>query len=381
MHPFTREHDELRSAIRQFLQKEIAPHVDEWERAEQVPRTVLRKMGELGYFGLNIAEEYGGSGENPLAEAVLHEELGRLNASGFANTVGVHIGIAMRPVYRFGTEEQKQAYVVPGVQGEKIGALAITEPGAGSDVAAISTRAVREGDSYVLSGNKIFITNGVYADFYVVAAKTDPQAGHRGVTLFIVERDDAGFHVQRKLEKVGNHASDTAELFFDECRIPAHRKLGEENKGFYLVMQNFQWERLMIALQTLGTAQAALDMAVEYAKTRQQFGGPLTQFQVIRHRLVDMAVEVEKARQLTYHALDLFAQGVDAVAETSMAKLTATETACKVADEALQIHGGYGYMNEYPIQRAWRDMRVTRIYGGTSEIMKEIIAKRMGLLP
>ncbi|HHY67926.1 MAG TPA: acyl-CoA dehydrogenase, partial [Alicyclobacillus sp.] len=269
MHPFTREHDELRSAIRQFLQKEIAPHVDEWERAEQVPRTVLRKMGELGYFGLNIAEEYGGSGENPLAEAVLHEELGRLNASGFANTVGVHIGIAMRPVYRFGTEEQKQAYVVPGVQGEKIGALAITEPGAGSDVAAISTRAVREGDSYVLSGNKIFITNGVYADFYVVAAKTDPQAGHRGVTLFIVERDDAGFHVQRKLEKVGNHASDTAELFFDECRIPAHRKLGEENKGFYLVMHNFQWERLMIALQTLGTAQAALDMAVEYAKTRQ----------------------------------------------------------------------------------------------------------------
>ncbi|MDI3258001.1 MAG: acyl-CoA dehydrogenase family protein [Kyrpidia sp.] len=381
MHPFTREHEELRNAIRQFLQKEIVPHVEEWEQSRRVPREILHKMGNLGYFGLNIAEEYGGGGDNPLAEAVLHEELGRINASGFANTVGVHVGIAMRPVYRFGTEEQKQKYVIPGVAGEKIGALAITEPGAGSDVAAVRTKAVRDADHYVLSGNKIFITNGVYADFYVVAAKTAPEAGHRGMSLFLVDRDTPGFYVQRQLDKVGNHASDTAELFFEDCRIPAGQRLGEENRGFYLVMQNFQWERLMIALQTLGTAQASLDLAVDYAKTRQQFGGPLTQFQVIRHRLVDMAVEVEKARRLTYHALDLYARGIDAVTETSMAKLTATETACLVADMALQIHGGYGYMNEYPIQRAWRDMRVTRIYGGTSEIMKEIIAKRMGLVP
>ncbi|MBX6395627.1 MAG: acyl-CoA dehydrogenase family protein [Alicyclobacillaceae bacterium] len=381
MYPFTQEHEELRKVIRQFLQKEVVPHVEQWEAEQKIPRELLRKMGALGYFGLNIAEEYGGSGDNPLAEAVLHEEMGRINASGFANTVGVHIGIAMRPIYRFGTEEQKQKYVVPGVQGEKIGALAITEPGAGSDVAAVRTRAVRDGDHYVLSGNKIFITNGVYADFYVVAAKTSPEAGHRGMSLFIVDRDTPGFQVQRKLEKVGIHSSDTAELFFDDCRIPASQLLGEENKGFYLVMQNFQWERLMIALQTLGTAQAALDMAVEYAKTRQQFGGPLTQFQVIRHRLVDMAVEVAKARHLTYHALDLYTRGGDAVTETSMAKLVATEVAFLVTDMAVQIHGGYGYMHEYPIQRAWRDMRVTRIYGGTSEIMKEIIAKRMGLLP
>jgi acyl-CoA dehydrogenase len=378
--PFLEEHEQLRRAIRQFLEKEVVPHIEEWETQKKVPRELLRTMGSLGYFGLNVAEEYGGSGENYLAEAVLHEELGRINSLGVATTIGVHIGIAMRPVYKYGNEEQKQKYVVPGVLGEKIGALAISEPNAGSDVASIQTKAVKDGDSYILNGSKIFISNGVYGDFFVVAAKTDPGAGHRGISLFIVDRDTPGFTVQKNLQKVGQHASDTAELFFEDCRIPATQLLGEENKGFYLIMQNFQWERLMVALQAVGSMKKSFELARDYAKTRQQFQGPLTQFQVIRHMLVDMAIEIEKATRLTYYALSLFEEGADAVAETSMAKLVATETAFYVADRAVQIHGGYGYMMEYPIQRAWRDSRVTSIYAGTSEIMKEIIAKRLDLV-
>ncbi|MGQ9531762.1 MAG: acyl-CoA dehydrogenase family protein [Desulfotomaculales bacterium] len=376
---FGEEHEALRRTVRSFVQKELVPHLERWEESQEIPREVFRRCGELGFFGLKFPEEYGGQGGDYLASAVFKEEVARSGSVGLAGALGVHSGVALPPIFKFGTEEQKRRFLVPGIAGEKVGALAVTEPDAGSDVASIQTTARRDGDSYVLNGSKIFITNGVYADFALVAAKTNPSAGHRGISLFLVERGTPGFSVGRKLAKAGMLCSDTGYLSFEDCRVPAENLLGEENRGFYLIMDGFQWERLMMALVSVGVAEVALEQTVGYVRSRTQFGQPVARFQAVAHRLVDMATRLEMIRGLTYQALWLFVQGKPCLKEVSMAKLAATEAAHRIAGEALQLHGGYGYMKEYPIERIWRDTRVGTIVAGTSEIMREIVAREMEL--
>ena len=293
--------------------------------------------------------------------------------------IGAHIAIATPPINNFGTDAQRQRWLAPAIKGEKIVALGITEPSGGSDIAHVEMNARRDGDAYVVNGSKMFITNGVNADIVVVLARTKPEGGHHGLTMLVVERDTPGYSVGRKLDKLGWRASDTAELVFQDCRVPVENRLGEENNGFYLAVGNFQWERLWIALMSVASAQRSLELAVDYAANRVQFGKPLTAMQVIRHQIADMALMIEEARQLTYHALWLYTQKIPCTKEVSMAKIAATEADVKVADRALQIHGGYGYMMEYPVQRAWRDARLGPIGAGTNEIMREIIAKELDL--
>lgn len=376
---FSEEHEALRQSIRRFVEKEIAPHVEEWEEAEEFPRELFRRMGQLGFLGLRFPEEYGGSGGDYLSEAVLLEEMGRCGSAGTAAGICGHVCLPMAYLLAFGSDEQKREYLPPAIAGEKIGALAITEPNAGSDVASIATTAKRDGDCYVLNGSKMFITNGCRADFVVVAVKTDPEAGHKGISLIVVDRGTPGFSTSRKLRKIGWWPSDTGELVFADCRVSTSKLLGQENQGFYYLMINLQWERLVMAIQAVAAAEQTLQMAVDYARERKQFGRPIAKLQVIRHKLADMATQVEMARQLTYHALYLYINARPCLKEVSMAKLAACEIASKVADEAIQIHGGYGCMLEYPVQRAWRDARISRIGGGTSEIMKEVIGQTMGL--
>ena len=289
------------------------------------------------------------------------------------------MAIATPPINEFGTEAQRQRWLAPAIKGEKIVALGITEPGGGSDIAHVETSAHRDGDVYILNGAKMFITNGVQADAAVVLARSKPDGGHHGLTLLVVERDTPGYSVGRKLDKLGWRASDTAELVFQDCRVPVENRLGEENNGFYLAVGNFQWERLWIALMAIASAQRSLELAIDYAANRVQFGKRLTDMQVIRHQIAEMALTVEQARQLTYHALWLHSQKIRCTREVSMAKIAATEADVRVADRALQIHGGYGYMNEYPISRAWRDARLGPIGAGTNEIMREIIARELDL--
>jgi acyl-CoA dehydrogenase len=375
---FNDEHEAYRESVRDFVNKELLPHAEEWERAEDFPDRVFRRMGSLELFGNKFEESYGGSGAGPLFEAVLIEELARCGSGGVAAGLGAHAQIALPPIATFGTEEQKQRWLVPGIRGEKIAALGITEPGAGSDVSGITTRAVRDGDDYVLNGGKVFITNGCRADILVTAVRTgtDP---HAGVSLIVVEKGTPGFDQSIKLKKLGWRASDTAQVFFSDCRVPAANLLGSEQAGFPMIIANFQWERLAMALGAVTGAEQTLRLATNHATQRVAFDRPIARFQAIKHKLVEMATEIEKARHLTYHALWLYGQGRDAVREVSMAKIAATECHSHVADEALQIHGGYGYMMEYPVQRAWRDARLGPIGGGTTQIMREIIAKTMDL--
>lgn len=374
---FGEEHEMLRRSVRSWVDKEIKPYVEEWEEKGQFPRELFNRAGELGFLGLTYPEEYGGSGEDYLAGAVFLEEMYRSGSAGVSAGLGASIGIAGPQVYRFGSGDLKKRFLEPTVSGEKIGALGITEPNAGSDVASIQTTAVDGGNHYVVNGSKTFITNGVRADYVVTAVKTDTEAGHRGISLLVVEKGTPGFTVSRKLEKLGWNTSDTGELVFEDCRVPKANLVGEENAGFYYIMQNFAWERLIMALGAAVGAQVALEEAINYAHQREQFGRPLAKFQVIRHKIADMAAITETARCLTYHALSLFVAGEDALQAVAMAKIYACEAAIKVADEALQIHGGYGYMMEYPVQRFWRDARIGTIGGGTTEVMKEIIAGRL----
>lgn len=377
---FNDEHEMLRKAVRSFVKKEITPFVDQWEAAEEFPRELFTRMGELGYLGIKFPEEYGGGGADFIADAVMLEEMAKCGSIGVAAGIFAQTAIALTPIWRFGTDEQKRYYLAPGIRGEKIAALGITEADAGSDVASLRTTARRDGDHYVLNGSKMFITNGVRADYVVVAAKTDSAAGHRGISLFIVETSTPGYSVGKKLKKLGWRSSDTAELILENVRVPATNLLGEENKGFYAIMQNFQWERITLAVLSVGLADLALEQATQYARERTQFGQSLLQFQVTRHKLVDMAVSIESARSLTYHALYLYARGDDALTETTMAKAWAGEMVNEVTDAALQIHGGNGYMMEYPVQRYWRDARLSAIGGGTTEIMNEILVKRIGIV-
>jgi acyl-CoA dehydrogenase len=374
---FTEEHDALRASVRDFVGREIRPFVDEWEAQRDFPRSLYERVGELGLFGLKYEEEYGGSGPDLLADAVVTEEMTLCGSGGVAAGLGAHKDLGSYYVYRFGNEEQRKKWLVPSIRGEVISALGVTEPGAGSDVAGITTKAVRDGDSYVINGQKAFITNGSKADYVVVAARTGGE-GYQGISLIVVDKDTPGFRTQR-MDTVGWRTSHTGELFFDDCRVPAENLLGEEGKGFIYIMRNFQWERIVMALAAVAAAEKTLEMGIEYGKERTAFGRPIAKFQVWRHRFADLETEIHAARCLSYHALRKIVAGEDALREVSMAKWLACELDWKVADEVLQIHGGYGYMMEFPIQRAWRDSRLGPIGGGTTEIMKEIIAKTYGL--
>ena len=376
---FRPEHEVWRQTIREFIENELAPNAEEWEEAREVPREIFKRMGELGYLGMRYPEEYGGGGVDILAEAIMHEEMPRCRSGGVAGDIGAHVAISMPHILHFGSDEQKEKYLVPGIKGEWIGCLAITEPDAGSDVASIKTRAVRDGDDWVINGSKTFITNGARCDFMVLAAKTDPEKGYGGISMFVVDTNTPGFEVARKLDKLGWHASTTAELAFTDMRVPGDALLGEENRGFYQIVGMFSWERLSMALGSVGVAQIQMDQALKYAKQRQMFGRPIAGFQVIAHYFADMQTKIEAGRRLTYHALSLYLDGKDPVKEVSMAKLFCGRTACEVIDTCLQIHGGYGYMEEYDISRAYRDVRLMPIGGGTDEIMREIICRMMGL--
>lgn len=376
---FTGEHKLLRESVRKFVEREIKPHIEEWEQEGFVPRSLFTKMGEAGFLGIKFSEAYGGFDLDPISEVVLLEEIGRCGSGGVAAAIGAHIGIALPPIWQFGNEDQKQKYVTPGITGEKIFALAVTEPDAGSDVASIRTRAEKNGSHYTLTGTKMFITNGIQADHVVVAAKTDPAKGHKGISLFIVDTNSNGFNVGKKLNKLGWRASDTAVLILDGVRVPAENLLGQENEGFYYIMKNFEWERICMGLQAASLAEMALQASIAYTKHRQQFGAPLVHFQVLRHKLVDMAVDIEKAKSIIYHAVHLYRLGRSVTTEATMAKAYATEMANRVTDQALQIHGGHGYMMEMPVQRYWRDARILTIGGGTTQIMNEILVKRLGI--
>ncbi len=378
--PFGPEHEELRQSVARFVAKEIAPHVDEWEEAREFPRELYSRCAELGFLGLKFPEEYGGQGGDHLHDAIWVEELARSGGSGgVAAGLNAHASIALPPIFHFGTEEQRRRWLVPGIAGEKIGALGITEPGAGSDVAGIRTTAKKIGGGYLVNGAKTFITNGVRADFLVCACKTTEEGGHGGISFLVLEREMPGYEVAAKLEKMGWHSSDTGELAFTDVEVPAANLLGEENGGFKLIMANFAWERLLMAIGAVGAMQRLIEVTVPYALDREAFGRPIGKFQAIRHQVAEMATKAEAARALTYNALRRFHAGQDCIQEVSMAKLLTQRAVLEIADQSLQIHGGYGYMREYGIERAVRDARLGPIGGGTDEIMKEIIGKTMGL--
>jgi alkylation response protein AidB-like acyl-CoA dehydrogenase len=375
---FTDEHEQLRESIRSFAQKELAPHAEEWEETT-FPDSVFRRMGELGFLGLDKPEEYGGQGGDYYSALVLAEEIGHANSGGLAMGVAVQTDMAMPPILAFGTEEQKRQWAAPAIAGTKILCLGITEPDAGSDVAGIKTRAVKDGEEYVINGSKTYITNGHRADVIVLVTKTDPDAGYDGFTLFLVPMDSPGVIREQKLKKMGMHASDTALLAFQDVRVPESAVLGQVGRGFYHIMWELQGERLIGAAGCVAGAQRVFDRTLEYAKERTAFGRAIGSFQVTRHKFAEMATKIETARQMVYMTAWRHHNGDYPVREISMAKLYASRIACEVADECIQIHGGAGYMREYGVERAWRDMRLNRIGAGTDEIMLEVIGRSYGL--
>jgi acyl-CoA dehydrogenase len=367
----------LRDSLRRYVEKEIVPKAAAWEEQGFVPREVLRDMGRMGFLGLRYAEEHGGGALDARATALLAEELGRSSFGGFAITVLVHTDMASPHLVNAGSPAQVAKYLPAIIAGEKITAVAVTEPDAGSDVKSIRTSARREGGEWVLKGTKMFITNGALADLYFFAAKTDPAAGSKGLSIFIVEKGTQGFSVGRKLDKMGWRASDTAELVFDGCRVPAENLLGEENRGFYAIMKNFQNERMAIASMAMGEAAKAIELTLEYVRTRKAFGAPLWDKQAIRQRLSMLAARVEAGRQLVRRCAELDAGGRDCVKEVSMAKAYCAELLNEVVYDCLQFHGGFGYIRESAIERMYRDARVQTIGGGATEVMLEEVAKRL----
>jgi acyl-CoA dehydrogenase len=375
---FNDTHEQARQTARRFVEQKILPHVAQWEEEEDFPRELYAEMGRLGFLGIGHPEAYGGSGEHDVfLKLAVSEELMRSGSGGLVASLG-SIDIGLPPVWRMGSDALKER-VVPGViAGEKIISLAITEPSGGSDVANLRTRAVRDGDHYLVNGSKTFITSGTRADYYTVAVRTG-DAGFGGISLLLIERGTPGFCVGRKLKKMGWWASDTAELFFQDCRVPAANLLGPENSGFFTIMMNFQAERLSLAVMAYMTAQLALEACLEYVKTRETFGKPLAKHQVIRHKLAEMATGIDVAREYAYRCAARMAAGETIVTQVSMAKNFATTIADQVTHEAVQIFGGMGYMRESLVERLYRDNRILSIGGGTHEIMNEIIAKQIGL--
>jgi alkylation response protein AidB-like acyl-CoA dehydrogenase len=375
---FTDAHEELRLHIRRFLEKEVVPHLEEWEET-LFPDAIFKRFGELGFLGLRYPPELGGQGGDYFSAVVLSEEMARAHCGGLGMAVAVQTEMATPPVFKFGDEAQKRRFLVPAISGDAIGAIAMTEPDAGSDLAGMKTTARRYGDEYVINGRKIFITNGARCHWCLVVAKTDSEAGHGGFSLFIVPKQTPGFEVTRTLKKLGMHSSDTAELLFEDCRVPAELRLGEEGEGWRNLMWELQGERLIAACGHIAGAQGLFEYALQYAKDRSAFGRPIAQFQVIKHKLVDMANKIAVVRAFVYETAKRWDEGEYPVREISQAKLMATQVNVEVADEAIQILGGHGYMSEFPVERAWRDARLSRIGAGTDEIMKEIIAKTYGL--
>ena len=372
---FTKAHDMVRKSVREFIKKEVLPFINDWEEAGEFPVEIYKKAGEVGILGIGFPEAYGGTPGDIFFGVAASEELMRSTSGGFVAGIG-SLNIALPPILNLGSEALKQKFVPPVLAGKKIAALAITEPGGGSDVASIKTTAVKDGDHYILNGSKTFITSGCRADQVTCAVRTGDQ-GAGGISMILVEKGTPGFSVSKKLKKTGWWASDTAELFFDNCRVPAENLIGEENQGFYAIMINFQQERLALAVMANMTARMALEESIKYTKQREAFGKPLTGFQVTRHKLADMATLVEASTEFTYRVAARIGAGVDQIKEVSMAKNFACSVSDKVTYDAVQLFGGYGYMREYIVERLYRDNRILSIGGGTTEIMKEIISKLM----
>ena len=371
---FNEDHEIFRQSLRDFLAREVLPYIDEWEERRELPRSIYRKFGEMGYFGLEMPEKYGGTDADIWFSVIFHEEMAKVNSGGFAASIGAHFFLAMTHINGEGNAAQKEVYLVPGIKGERIGCMAVTEPFGGSDVKAVRTTAVREGDHYVINGSKTFITNGVFSDYIVAAVKTKPEAGAQGISMMIIDRDTPGVSAT-KLKKLGWHASDTGEIAFDDVRVPVSNLLGEENKGFFYIMQHFVSERLAMAIGGVAASEHALEVTLKYMSERSAFGRTINKFQVLRHRIAQMAAEIEMNKQFVYSLYQRYQDGDYLVKEASMAKLLATQLADKVATECLQMFGGYGFMEDYPLARMFRDARLGQIGGGTSEILCEIISK------
>ena len=376
---FTAEHDALRASIRAFVERELAPHAEQWEADGNFPDWVFTKMGDAGLLGLSYPEEYGGSGGDYISTLVLKEEMARCGSGGVGMAVAVQTDMATPPIFKFGTDVQKQEYLVPAIKGTKIACLGITEPNAGSDVANIETVAVRDGSDWVVNGRKIFITNGVRAHFCTLVARTDKPSGYHGFSLFIVPTNTPGWQVTRRLDKLGMHSSDTAEIVMEDMRLPADALLGEEGRGFYQIMWELQGERLVAAAGAVSGSQLLFDRCLQYAKERKAFGQPIGKFQTMAHRLAEMASEIAAARELVYDAVWKFNKGEYPVKEITMCKLYTGIVVNKIANDAMQIFGGAAYLMDVPVQRAWRDSRLMRIGGGADEVMREILSKMRGL--
>lgn len=371
---FTEEHELFRKSFQEFLQKEVVPHIEKWEKTGTIERFIWKKFGEMGYFGLNYPEQYGGLGLDIFYTVIFLEEMQKIHSGGFAAAMWAHAYLAMTHVEKEGSEEIKQKYLTASIEGEKIGCLCISEPFGGSDVAGMKTTAVKKGDKYVINGSKTFITNGVYSDYLVVAAKTNPELHNKGMSIFIVDRDTPGISAT-KLDKLGWRASDTAEIAFDNVEIPVSHLMGEEGKGFPYIMQHFAFERLIMGINAHARAEYALDYTLKYMSERTAFGKTIDQFQALRHSIADMASEIEMNKEFNYSVAERLDKGEYVVKEASMSKLLSTKMADKVIYQCLQFLGGYGYMEDYPLARLSRDSRLGPIGGGTSEILREVIAK------
>ncbi len=375
---YSEEHKIFRQALRKFLEKEVVPHVDEWEEVGIVPRSIWKKMGDQGFLCMDVPEEYGGMGADFLYSVIMSEEMVRTGHSGLA--APLHSDIVVPYITSFASEVLKHKYLPGCVSGDTIAAIAMTEPNTGSDLAGMKTTASEDGDYLVINGQKTFISNGINCDLLVLAAKDPSEPDpHRAVNLYLVEAGTPGFEKGRKLKKIGWHSQDTAELFFTDCRIPKENRLGEKGSGFLMLMQKLQQERLMVALGAVPAAERILEMTIKYCRERTAFGRPLSKFQNTQFKLVEMATEIKLGRTFLDKLVMDHIEGKNIVVEVSMAKYWTTEMAMRVADGCLQLHGGYGYCEEYPIARAWRDLRVMQIFAGTNEIMKGIAAKFMGL--
>ena len=371
---FTEEHEFFRESFREFLQKEVVPHIEKWEKTGSIERFIWTKFGEMGYFGLNYPEAYGGLDLDIFYTVIFLEELQKINSGGFAAAIWAHAYLAMTHLNKEGDESIKQKYLGPSITGEKIGCLCITEPFGGSDVAGMRTTATKNDDHYIINGSKTFITNGVYSDYLIVAAKTDPTSKHTGMSLFILDREMPGI-TATKLDKLGWKASDTGEIAFDNVKVPLKNLMGEEGKGFPYIMQHFALERLIMGINAHARAEYAVDYTIQYMSQRKAFGTTIDKLQALRHKIAEMASQVEMCKEFNYSIAKRLGQGGYVVKEASMSKLLSTKMADEVIYDALQLLGGYGYMEEYPMARLLRDSRLGPIGGGTSEILREIIAK------
>lgn len=371
---FTEEHEVFRQSFRDFLQKEVAPHIDKWEKDGFIERFIWKKFGEMGYFGINYSEEYGGLGLDLFYTVIFLEELQKINSGGFAAAMWAHTYLAMTHVAKEGDERIKRKYLTPSINGDKIGCLCITEPFGGSDVAGMRTTAVKKGSTYVLNGSKTFITNGVLSDYLVVAAKTNLDKGNKGMSIFIVDRDTSGISAT-SLNKLGWKASDTAEIAFDNVVIPSENLIGVEGKGFPYMIQHFALERVVMSINAHARAEYALEYTLQYMSERQAFGKTLNKYQALRHKVAEMASEIEMCKEFNYSVVKRLNEGQYVVKEASMSKLVSTKIADEVIYQCLQLLGGYGYMEDYPMARMFRDSRLGPIGGGTSEILREVIAK------